>query len=92
MTAADMIPTPAELTARRPSVETCEFGFRERRDYAEVYGTEAHRIIMEAGLKPFRALTPSELNAVEAVVDAGDQEMLKREAIAETAPQRLFGR
>jgi hypothetical protein len=47
---------------------------------------------MEGGLKPFRALTPSELNAVEAVVDAGDQEMLKREAIAETAPQRLFGR
>jgi hypothetical protein len=37
-------------------------------------------------------LSPSEQRAVEAVVDVGEQEMLKREFMTVTAPERVFGK
>lgn len=44
---------------RRPSVKNDETGLRERRNYREVAGTEAHRI-MTTGLRPFAPLTKAQ--------------------------------
>jgi hypothetical protein len=91
--AANMAPSPVRLPAVRPSTEQCQYGLRERRDYLEIVGTPGYAVIESAGLKPFRALSPSEQRTVDnAVVDPGEQEMLKREAIVATSPHRTFDR
>src|SRR2546430_1845939 len=40
-----------------PKTERCEHGLRERRTYGEVAGSPGYSIILQAGLKPWPALT-----------------------------------
>lgn len=58
----------------RPTVERCEHGLRERRTYAEVRGTEGHRIIEAAGPKPWPALTAHQRRVIEQRARAAAEE------------------
>jgi hypothetical protein len=49
----------------RSSFEQCEHNLRQRRDYAEISGSDGYGIIMKAGLRPFRPLTEQEKGVLE---------------------------
>jgi hypothetical protein len=59
------VPTPWQYHVVRPSFEACEHNLRQRRDYAEIGGSDGYGIIMKAGLRPFRPLTQREREVLE---------------------------
>jgi hypothetical protein len=59
------LPRQWRTTADRPDFEDTKDGTRRsRRTYAEASGSDGYAIIEQAGLKPFRPLTPAETEAL----------------------------
>lgn len=80
-----------DFPSPRQSIEQCEHRLRERRTYAEVAGTEAFKIIVAAGLKPFAQLTERQQDIVEG---RQRQEAETRRSFAQhagIAPEREWG-
>ncbi|MDP9178498.1 MAG: hypothetical protein M3O61_12530, partial [Gemmatimonadota bacterium] len=80
---ASSLPMLWRMRSRRPSVERCEHGLRERRDYTEIAGTPGYGIVTTAGLKPFRALTKRESEVLEDGEDARKPDAVLAQAAAE---------
>lgn len=51
------LPSPTHGWMPSPQLERCEHGLRQRRNYTEIKGTPAYRIIEEAGLKAWPELS-----------------------------------
>ncbi len=76
-------PTPWEYRSVRPSFEACEHNLRQRRDYAEISGSDGYRIVSAAGLRAFRPLTERESEVLEDRAEERKLDPVLAQAVAE---------
>lgn len=83
------VPTPWQYHVVRPSFEACEHNLRQRRDYAEIGGSDGYGIIMKAGLRPFRPLTQRESAVLDDRSERKPDPVLAAAAVEATALGQL---